>query len=54
MNISKNMKIVISIAVVLFVLFVWPTPYRYDKLKSGTTEHMYRTNRITGTTTYLY
>ena len=45
-------------AAVLFVLFVWPTLYRYDHLKGQdvlkrATDTLIRTNRFTGTTEEL-
>lgn len=36
---------------VLFILFVWPTMYRYDH--QGRNEHLVRTNRVTGTSEFL-
>jgi len=45
---------IIAFIAVLFVLFVWPTLYRYEKMKSGTVEHMIRINRVTGSAERLY
>ena len=46
--------IAVSVALVCVALFVWPTPYRYDKTKYGEHVFLVRTNRITGVTAILY
>ena len=39
---------IVSVVVLLVLAFGWPTLYRYDTMKLGTTELLVRTNRITG------
>jgi hypothetical protein len=46
----RNIYAIFAVIVcLLFVLFVWPTLYRYDKLTLGGNSLPVRTNRITGT-----
>ncbi|HEY7680894.1 MAG TPA: hypothetical protein VIC04_10305 [Terriglobia bacterium] len=42
------------ILIVLVAWFVWPTPYRYDRMNFGGTEFPVRTHRITGRTEILF
>jgi hypothetical protein len=37
-------------AIISFALFVWPTPYRYDHIRSDGISYPVRTHRITGRT----
>jgi len=44
---TTNVKIVLMLIAVLFGLFVWPTKWRYDKIRSDR-DYILRINRMTG------
>ncbi len=46
---SLRLQVAAGALALLFALFVWPTPYRYGTVGSGTSRAPMRTNRITGT-----
>ena len=48
---TKRWKIAIAVAVVLVLIFGWPTLYRYEHLSNGV---LVRINRITGDTWSLH
>jgi len=52
---SRRVKAaLITVAVlILFGIFVWPTAYDHDSMKSGNRSYSIRINRITGETSYL-
>jgi hypothetical protein len=47
----KKSTLIASLGITLFVafaLFVWPTIYRYDHMRLGTSDYPVRTNRLNG------
>lgn len=46
-------NVLIGVAVVLFLLFIWPTPYRYETAREGGFR-VYRINRLTGNVEMVY
>lgn len=48
-----NVILLAATAVVLFGIFIWPTAYDHDSMKSGDRIYSIRTNRITGQAFYL-
>jgi len=57
MTMDRNTAIVSSVVVacitlLLWGIFIWPTPYRYEKVSrlwyNGTKQVVYRVNRFTG------
>lgn len=52
--VSRNRRgVLVGIVVFLFMWFVWPTPWRYDKLYTGRSHRLVRTHRLTGATQEL-
>ena len=49
---NKNASIFLLLIVVLFAAFVWPTKWRYDKMRSDR-DYIVRINRVTGTAQIL-
>jgi len=49
------LSIIIALTVLLWGFFIWPTLYRYEKVKrpwyKSSKEEVYRINRFTGTAT---
>lgn len=45
---KRPTAIAVSLAAALFALTVWPTPYRYEPTKYGSTLTTTRINRVTG------
>lgn len=45
---SNAKRLVATAALLLVLLFIWPTPYQYAHDKSGSTIIVYRINRLTG------
>ena len=52
---TKKIKAILlaAAAAVLFGIFIWPTAYDHDSMKSGDRIYSIRTNRITGQVSYL-
>jgi hypothetical protein len=52
---SRRFKVALlaATAVILFGIFIWPTAYDHDSMKSGNRTYSIRINRITGETSYL-
>jgi cell division septation protein DedD len=52
---TKKIKAILlaTAAAVLFGIFIWPTAYDHDSMKSGDRVYSIRTNRITGQASYL-
>lgn len=45
---KKQLKVVGAMGIILFGIFVWPTLYKYDKMKVGIYSFPVRINRLTG------
>jgi len=43
----------IILVAIAFAAFVWPTPFRYEKLQRGNSTVLVRMNRFTGVAEYL-
>lgn len=52
---TKKLKLILLTATsaILFGIFIWPTAYDHDSMKSGDRIYSIRTNRITGQVSYL-
>lgn len=44
--------LIIALTILLWTIFIWPTPYRYEKVKwphyKSSRDYVYRINRFTG------
>lgn len=51
---NKSLLAIVVLVFLLFVVFVWPTLYRYEKLSGNSPYSVLKINRITGDTMGLH